>query len=322
MGILKANSANIERAADVIKSGGIVAFPTETVYGLGANGFDAEAVARIFEAKNRPSFNPLIMHISDVQQLEGIVVINNPATEKLIENFWPGPLTLVLEKTAKVPAIVTSGHPTVAVRMPDHRVALELIFKSGTPIAAPSANQFGKLSPTEAIHVEEQLGNKVDIILDGGHCDVGIESTILQITHDDVFLLRHGGLPIEEVEELLGKSIEQKNSSAAPNSPGQLPFHYAPDIPIVCAADVNFSDLKGKKVGALFFKENKSDFPFAKVKILSPTGNLREAAANLFSYIHELEHEDIELIVCEKIGGRELGYAIDDRLTKAANKFI
>ncbi|NOX16861.1 MAG: threonylcarbamoyl-AMP synthase [Chlorobi bacterium] len=322
MGILKANSANIERAAEVIKSGGIVAFPTETVYGLGANGFDAEAVARIFEAKNRPSFNPLIMHISDVQQLDDIVVIKNSVTEKLIEKFWPGPLTLVLEKTKKVPAIVTSGHPTVAVRMPDHKTALELIFKAGMPIAAPSANQFGKLSPTEAEHVEEQLGDKVDIILDGGHCDVGIESTIVQITSDDIFLLRHGGLPIEEIEETLGREIEQKVNNVTPNSPGQLPYHYAPDVPIVCINDIKLSDLKGKKIGALFFKEQNLDFPFVKIKVLSPTGNLREAAANLFSFIHELEHEDIDLILCEKIGGKELGHAIDDRLTKAAKKFI
>ncbi len=321
MGILKANSANIERAAEAIKSGGIVAFPTETVYGLGANGFDAEAVARIFEAKKRPSFNPLIMHISDVQQLDDIVRIKNPAAEKLMENFWPGPLTLVLEKTEKVPEIVTAGNPTVAVRMPDHKTALELIFKAGMPIAAPSANEFGKLSPTEADHVEEQLGDKVDIILDGGHCDVGIESTILQITPEDIFLLRHGGLPIEEIEELLGRKIEFKKTGVVPDSPGQLPFHYAPNIPIACIKDVKLSELKGKKIGALFFKENSSDFPFEEVKILSPSGNLREAAANLFSFIHELERKDIELILCEKIGGKGLGYAIDDRLTRAVNKF-
>ena len=168
--------------------------------------------------KKRPSFNPLIIHVSDVHQLPQIVKFENSITEKIIENFWPGPLTLVLEKTDQVPNIISAGNPTVAVRMPSHKIALELIYKAGTPIAAPSANEFGKLSPTEAIHVEKQLGEKVDIILDGGPCEVGVESTIIQISGTEVSLLRHGGLPVEEVEELIGAEVIRRNLPQKPNA--------------------------------------------------------------------------------------------------------
>ncbi|MFH1198204.1 MAG: L-threonylcarbamoyladenylate synthase, partial [bacterium] len=182
MKLLKATEENIAIAADVIKNGGLVAFPTETVYGLGADGLNPIAAAKIFEAKQRPSFNPLILHIALIDQLETISITDNPAIEKLIHKFWPGPLTLVLPKKEIVPDIITAGNSTVAVRMPDHPVALELIKKAGRPIAAPSANSFSQLSPTSAEHVLKQLNNKVDVILDGGNCAVGVESTILHIS--------------------------------------------------------------------------------------------------------------------------------------------
>ena len=232
MKILEATEKNISTAAEVIKSGGLAAFPTETVYGLGADGLNPIAVSKIFEAKKRPAFNPLILHIANYDQLEKICFLNNNKIELLITEFWPGPLTLVLPKKEIVPDIVTSGHDTVAVRMPDHPVALSLITKSDCPIAAPSANKFGELSPTAAKHVAKQLGNEVDIILDGGACKVGVESTILEITENEIIILRPGGLPLEEIEEVIGKVSVKKNNSANPNSPGQLPFHYAPNIPL------------------------------------------------------------------------------------------
>ncbi|KAB2840815.1 MAG: threonylcarbamoyl-AMP synthase, partial [Melioribacteraceae bacterium] len=180
MKILEATEQNILNAANVLKSGGLTAFPTETVYGLGADGLNPIAVSKIFEAKNRPAFNPLILHIANYNQLEEICYLNNKKIELLITSFWPGPLTLVVPKKKIVPDIVTSGNETVAVRMPDHPVALSLISKAGRPIAAPSANRFGELSPTTAEHVAKQLGDNVDIILDGGPCRVGVESTILE----------------------------------------------------------------------------------------------------------------------------------------------
>lgn len=320
MSLVKANSESIQQAAKIIKCGGLVAFPTETVYGLGADGLNPIAVAKIFEVKKRPSFNPLILHISDKDSLEKFSPIKNEKIDLLIEKFWPGPLTLVLPKSDIVPDIVTSGNPTVAVRMPNHSVALQLIEASGTPIAAPSANKFGYLSPTEAKHVEKYLGDKVDMILDGGKSPIGVESTIIQFHENEFYLLRPGGLSKEEIENEIGKIKTGKIDINKPTAPGQLPFHYSPQTPLKFF-NKKFLD-KDKKIGALFFKENKIDFKFAEVKLLSVTGNLREAAANLFSHLHELEKSNLDLILVEPVEEKGLGRAIMDRLRKASNKFI
>lgn len=205
MAVVPTTPREIEQAARVIREGGLVAFPTETVYGLGANALDASAVARIFEAKRRPSFDPLIVHVADRAMLLRVAREVPPQVEPLMEKFWPGPLTLVLPKAEAVPGIVTSGLPTVAVRMPAHPVALELIRQAGLPIAAPSANPFGYLSPTRAEHVERMLGEAVDLILDGGPTLYGVESTILLLAEKPV-VLRHGAIPVEELESILGKN--------------------------------------------------------------------------------------------------------------------
>ena len=322
MKLLKATEENIAIAAGVIINGGLVAFPTETVYGLGADGLNPIAVAKIFEAKQRPSFNPLILHIASIDQLETISITGNSAIEKLIDKFWPGPLTLVLPKKEIVPDIITAGNSTVAVRMPDHPVALELIKKAGRPIAAPSANSFSQLSPTSAEHVLKQLNNKVDVILDGGNCPVGVESTILHISDDGVSLLRPGGVAIEEIEKIIGKVKIASAHTDTPLAPGQLYFHYAPRIPLKFFNEVAISDFENKRVGALFFRSNPFDIKFSEEKILSPKGDLREAAANLFSYLHDLESENLDIILVEAIEETGLGNAIMDRLRKAANKFI
>ena len=217
---LKPTTVNIIKAAEIIRNGGAVAFPTETVYGLGADGLNPIAVAKIFEIKNRPTFNPLILHIHDKSQLEQLCEIQNPKVNILIKKFWPGPLTLVLPKKNIVPEIVTADNPTVAVRMPNNSVALELIKRSGTPIAAPSANLFNRLSPTSAEHVFAQLGTRVDMILDGGTTDVGVESTIIEFDNDTVYLLRPGGVTKEEIESLLGMKILIKQKTTDINSPG------------------------------------------------------------------------------------------------------
>ncbi len=321
MSIYKENNTNIALAAEKIRNGELVAFPTETVYGLGADGLNSIAVAKIFEVKNRPTFNPLILHINSIEQLHEVADISNTKTLLLIKNFWPGPLTLVLPKKKIVPSIVTAGNDTVAVRMPANRTALELIYNSGKPIAAPSANKFGMLSPTSAEHVEKQLGTKIDFILDGGTCDVGIESTILQVTAKQFILLRPGGLPVEIIESIINEKVIRRTKTDYINSPGLLKSHYAPNTPIKFIDEINLKDYSGKKIGALLWNLNNHNFDFTKIKYLSKSKLLREAGANLFLYLHELESYNLDLIVCEKVNPTGLGKAIMDRLQKAVNKY-
>ncbi len=320
MNIYKATEENIRKAAGIIKSGGLVAFPTETVYGLGANGLNPEAVAKIFEAKQRPTFNPLILHIRSFDQLNLIANSDDLIVEKLIKKFWPGPLTLVLKKKEIVPEIVTAGNLTVAVRMPANETAQKLIDYSGVPIAAPSANAFGFLSPTTARHVANQLGEKVEMILDGGNTEVGIESTIIEISDEGIFLLRPGGLPVEEIEKLTGK-LNIKTGDAKPNSPGQLPFHYSPKIPLRFFDEVTEEEIRGKKKAALFFREPENEKEYVLIKCLSPEGKLRQAAANLFAYLYELEASGAEIILAEKPPSEGLGIAILDRLQRASKRY-
>lgn len=321
MNIVKANRETIELAAEIIKKGGLVAFPTETVYGLGADGLNPIAVAKIFEVKKRPAFNPLILHISQKDWIKKFTIYEDLRIDRLIEKFWPGPLTLVIQKTDLVPDIVTAGNSTVAIRMPNHPVALELIEKSKTPIAAPSANKFGHLSPTLAEHVKKSLGDKVDLILDGGKSIIGVESTIIQYLNGNFYLLRPGGLTKEEIENEINVKLLSTTESSKPVAPGQLPYHYSPVKPLLFLNEKNLYKNKEKKIGVLFFKENKTKFNFACIKILSPAGDLKEAAANLFKYLHELEKEDIELILVEPIKEEGLGLAIMDRLKKASKKY-
>ncbi|MDH5599641.1 MAG: L-threonylcarbamoyladenylate synthase, partial [Cyclobacteriaceae bacterium] len=222
---------NIELAASLLQKGEVVAIPTETVYGLAANAFNSKAVAQIFEVKNRPAFDPLIVHIGDRSMLKKIVRKIPVRAEKLMDEFWPGPLTLVLEKDSSVPDIVTSGLPTVGVRMPAHSVSLSLLQSLDFPLAAPSANPFGFVSPTTPEHVSSQLGDKIPYILDGGDCSVGIESTIVGFEGDDVIVYRLGGLSVEEIEAVTGK-VEIRISSSSPKAPGMLIKHYSPGKPL------------------------------------------------------------------------------------------
>ncbi|MBI9071213.1 MAG: threonylcarbamoyl-AMP synthase [Melioribacteraceae bacterium] len=318
---VEANDVNINRAVEILRRGFLVAFPTETVYGLGADGLNPLAVAKIFEAKKRPAFNPLILHVADRNMLNLIAEVNNPKVEKLIEKFWPGPLTLVLPKKAIVPDIVTAGNSTVAVRMPDHPIALKLIKAYQFPLAAPSANAFSQLSPTTAQHVVNQLGENVNFILDGGSCSVGVESTILKITDDEVVLLRPGGLPIEEIEKVIGKVVIKEIHDELPIAPGMLPFHYSPNTTFKLINEINPDELDGKKVGAIFLKENSTGRNFEVEKILSKSGDLPEAAANLFGFLHELEELDLDIIIAETVEEEGLGRAIMDRLRKAAKRY-
>ncbi len=325
MNIFPADKTNIKKAAGIIKSGGIVAFPTETVYGLGADAYNPVAVAKIFEAKKRPFFDPLIIHIASLAGLEEIAEQVGPTERKLAEKFWPGPLTLVLPKRGKVPDIVTSGLSTVAVRMPASEAALSLIREARTPIAAPSANRFGGISPTKAEHVFKQLGENIDMILDGGQCTVGLESTIIKSEDGQTVLLRPGGLPVEDIEKITGK-IKQNfplfdpSGTGKAESPGQLPYHYSPVTPLSLIEDLNNFKTGNLRAGLLAFKKPGMDLPFAKTEILSENGDLREAAANLFSCLNNLDAAGLDIIYAERVPLSGLGIAIMDRLTRAAGR--
>ena len=310
----------IHQAAEIIKRGGIVAFPTETVYGLGADAFNPLAVARVFEVKQRPSFDPLIVHMANETDLERLVMEIPRDAKRLTEQFWPGPLTVVLYKREDVPDIVTSGLPTVAVRMPKHPMTLKLIELVGSPIVGPSANPFGYLSPTTAEHVRDQLGGQIDFILDGGPCEVGVESTILSFSEKKPRLLRPGGVPLEEIESIIGK-VEISPIEDRPSAPGMLPKHYAPRTPIVLDWNVkNLDRYEDKNIGLLVLQEPKNNLKFHSVEVLSANGDLREAAANLFAAIRRLDVLNLDLIVAESIPEVGLGRAIMDRLRRATSK--
>jgi len=309
----------IRQAAEIIQKGGMGAFPTETVYGLGADVFSPLAVARIFEVKKRPSFDPLIVHVANPADAEKLAADIPSNAAKLIKKFWPGPLTVVLSKKEAVPDIVTAGLPTVAVRMPDHPMALGLMELSKCPIAAPSANPFGYLSPTTAEHVRDQLGDQIDFILDGGPCQVGVESTILSLCEKKPRLLRHGGLPQEEIETVIGSVEIGPGEENVPSAPGMLPRHYSPRTPIMVDWQGRGTDPFGdRKIGWLAFREPEKPFKFHPVEVLSNRGDLREAAANLFSALRRLDTLNLDLILAEPVPEIGLGKTIMDRLCRAS----
>lgn len=305
----------MEQAVEALLHGAqLVAFPTETVYGLGADALNPRAVARIFEAKNRPSFDPVIVHVRRLEDVFDLVSTFLPEAIQLAEHFWPGPLTLVLEKKPVVPDIVTAGQPTVGVRIPAHAMALELLDRVRIPIAAPSANRFGSVSPTTAEHVEEQLGDAVDVILDGGACPVGVESTIISFAAKRPMLLRPGGTPLEAIEAVIGEVDVPPPDQLSSASPGRAAKHYATRTPLL----LDPADVGGKRAGLLTLTEPEDATPYDAIEVLSPTGDLREAAANLFAAMRRLDTADLDVIVATPVPEVGLGRAIMDRLRRAA----
>jgi L-threonylcarbamoyladenylate synthase len=317
--IFESSRANILKAAEILKQGGLVSFPTETVYGLGGNALDPKAVARIFEAKARPSFDPLITHIAELEMLDRIADIKNPKVFDIIERFWPGSLTLIVPKKDIIPHIVTSGLETMAVRMPDHPTALELIKASTGAIAAPSANPFGYLSPTTAKHVDDPLGDKVEMVLDGGTCRVGVESTVLDMTGKRPIILRPGGISFEELQNAIEDVEIYNRTTSSPTAPGQLKMHYSPTTPLQIVDTID-QVRNRSQAGALLFKSGPDISGFKAVEILSPTGDPVEAAARLFVALHNLDKENIERIYAERIPEQGLGRAVMDRIFKASEK--
>lgn len=314
----------IARAATRLRAGGLVAFPTETVYGLGANALNARAVANIYAVKNRPRFDPLIVHVADAVSVADYAAGVDDRARRLMKRFWPGPLTLVLPKLPVVPDIVTAGRATVAVRQPAHSVALDLLRAVRFPIAAPSANPFGYVSPTTAAHVQDTLGHALDEIIDGGPCSVGVESTVLALDGPRAALLRPGGVTLEQLESVIGK-IDTPSSSGDsarpdPRSPGTLPVHYAPRVPLVLLQPGQAvpRPAKGERVGLLTLAPRADAPGYAVTEHLSANGDLIEAAANLFAALRRLDTQNLRRVIVEPVPETGLGRAIMDRLCRAA----
>jgi L-threonylcarbamoyladenylate synthase len=309
----------IQKAVDLLKAGKIVAIPTETVYGLAANALDSEAVAKIFEVKNRPHFDPLIVHIPQINDVKKWVIEFPENAQLLAEKFWPGPLTLLLPKNDLIPDIVTAGLQNVALRVPKHDITLELLKALKLPLAAPSANPFGYVSPTNATHVAQQLGNKIDYILDGGNCEVGIESTVVGFENNQPVIFRLGGISIEEIEAITGEVKMNLIQNSNPKAPGMLTTHYAPNKKIIfkdwgeILANYCSDDL-----GIISLKDYYEGFNPEQHYLLSKEGNLKEAASNLFSTLRKIEKNNYKFILAEEMPEEGLGRAINDRLKRAS----
>ena len=344
--ILKVNSENpdpakIHIAAQIIQKGGLVAFPTETVYGLGADALNPDAVLGLFEAKKRPLDNPPIVHVANASEVNRLVLEVPEKAELLMKNFWPGPLTLVFKRSSIVPGVTVEGLETVAIRMPKHKVALALIEQSSLPIAAPSANLAGKPSPTTAKHVYEDLNGRIDVILDGGPANIGVESTVVDLTADPPMVLRPGGTSFEALKSVLGEvklhpfvQAEEELPLEKIRSPGMKHRHYAPKAEVILVegsvASVTskikeLSEsfmLKGAKVGILATDETKDAYKADVVKTLGSRSSLMVVAHNLFRLLREVDAENVDVIIAEGVSSEEIGLAIMNRLRKASGYHI
>ena len=331
------DAEKIRVAADIIKAGGLVAFPTETVYGLGVDALNAEAVLNLFKAKNRPLDNPPIVHVEDPEDVHKLSSYVPSKALELMKRFWPGPLTLVFKRSASVPAVTTAGLDTIAIRMPKHKVALALIKASGCPIAAPSANLAGKPSPTSAKHVQEDLDGRIDVILDGGVTTIGVESSVLDVSVDPPLLLRPGGTSLEALRQAIGEVklhpfvvAEGEMPAEKARSPGMKHKHYAPEAPVILvegsvpAVMENIKSLisecwlKDKRVGVLATDETAWAYEADVVKSLGSRRNLDAMAANLFRLLREFDAEKVDIIIAESVPMEGLGLAVMNRLRKAS----
>lgn len=333
------NTYIIERAASLLKEGQVIVFPTETVYGLGGDAMQPQALERIFAAKERPYSDPLIVHIADVEALETLVTTVPEPAKILANSFWPGPLTIILPASSRVPSLVTAGLATVAVRMPRHPVALALIRATGSPIAAPSANRFMHVSPTTAQHAQADLDGRVPLILDGGPCEIGVESTVLDLCSDVPTILRPGGVSLEALQHVLPEvvysspSSKQHHDEHLPQSaPGQLLKHYAPSVPTLLfegseramdsamLAEIRRRQTLGERVGVLIADEDIPTFAItgARIYTLGDSHETEQIATRLFAGLRTLEEAGVQSILCRSFSEQGLGLAIRDRLRKAA----
>ncbi|MCS6818806.1 MAG: L-threonylcarbamoyladenylate synthase [Chitinophagales bacterium] len=309
---------DIEKAKYWLLCDEAVAIPTETVYGLAANALQASAVIKIFKVKNRPAFDPLIVHVNSAEVIFKYVIEFPSLAQDLCAAFMPGPLTLILPKKDEIPDLVTSGLPKVGIRIPDHPLSLRLLNEINFPLAAPSANPFGYISPTTAEHVLQQLNGKIPYVLDGGPCRVGVESTIIEVVGDEIFVHRLGGIPLESLYKFTSKIQLRLNQSSNPAAPGQLSAHYAPRKQLFFTKNVVLAIEKasGKKIGLITFTDKSING--VQAIPLSETGSLEEAAANLFKVMRILDESDVDLIIAEYFPDEGLGRAINDRLRRAS----
>ncbi len=322
--------AKIKIAAEEIKKGNLVAFPTETVYGLGADALNEKAVGKIFQAKGRPFNDPLIAHIADIKELYRLSKQVPPVALKLAKVFWPGALTLVLKKSELISDIVTAGLDTIAIRIPADKIALSLIREAKTPIVAPSANLFGRTSPTTAQHVADDLDGKIEMIIDGGKTKVGVESTVLDITAKPIQVLRAGGISVEKLKEVIGQVKISKELEEGFRSPGMLNSHYSPQAKLILVEEKGESEVeevrqlaseykaKGFKVGIMAKEENQNKYNGFEVKVIGKGTELEICAANLFAILRSFDKEGFEIIIAEGLEEQGLGLAIMERLRKAA----
>lgn len=310
----------IEKAIALLSSNEIVAIPTETVYGLAGNIYSETAIKKIFELKKRPLFNPLIVHIKSIEALKDVALDIPPIAYKVAELFWPGPLTMVLKKQSKISDLITAGKNTVAVRVPNHPQTLSLLNQLEFPLAAPSANPFGSISPTTAKHVDAYFKEDLKLILDGGPCTVGIESTIIGFENNQAIIYRLGSISQDDIESKIGKVKLITVDETAPVAPGMLLKHYAPKTTTLLVKDVHKTIAQNphKKIGLLLFKDAIIDTNVSCEEVLSKTGDLREAASNLYSALHRLDDCHLDLIIAEQFPDTGLGRSINDKLKRAA----
>lgn len=320
-------STDLSKAIELLNNEELVAIPTETVYGLAGNIFSEKAVKAIFETKERPFFNPLIVHIPNIEYLETIVEAIPEKAKLLAEAFWPGPITLVLKKKSIIPDLITGGKDTVAVRIPNHPTTLELLNQLEFPLAAPSANPFNRISPTKAEHVENYFKDKIQMVLDGGACKSGIESTIIGFENGEPIIYRLGSTSVEAIEAVVG-TIEVKNSSAehgrsqkeaAPEAPGMLERHYAPKTKTILTTNIAeaIETYKDLKIGLLTYNDILNDDAIAYKIVLSEGKNLEEAASKLYDALHQLDQQQLDIIIAEQLPDYGLGKSINDRLQRA-----
>ena len=312
-------SKDISKAVALLNQEKLVAIPTETVYGLAGNIFSEKAIDSIFKTKQRPLFNPLIVHIPSIDYLESIVARIPEKAKLLAEAFWPGPITLVLKKKEVIPDVITAGKDTVAVRIPNHPTTLELLKQLDFPLAAPSANPFNRISPTSAEHVESYFKNDIKMVLDGGTCTSGIESTIIGFENDEPIIYRLGSTSIEDIENIVG-SVEIKNKkNSVPNAPGMLARHYAPNTKTILVTDISdaIKQFQGKNIGILAFENEIKNKAIKFQIVLSKTGNVSEAASNLYSALHQLDEQGLDIIIAERLPNHDIGKSINDRLQRA-----
>jgi L-threonylcarbamoyladenylate synthase len=316
-------STDLNEARKELEADGIIAIPTETVYGLAGNAYSEEAVKKIYALKGRPFYNPLIVHIKSADFLPKVASDIPELAQVLANEFWPGPLTLVLKKHPHIPGLVTSGKDTVAVRVPNHPLTLALLEQLEFPLAAPSANPFGSISPTSAAHVHGYFEDRLKVILDGGACEQGIESTIIGFENNLPVVYRLGSLSIEKIQEKIGKVLSKTQSEdKLPIAPGMLSRHYAPATATYLTDNVELliESFAGQKIGLLLFQHPSKRVPLEQQEILSPSGDLKEAAKNLYAAMHRLDKLNLYCIIAEKLPDVELGKTMNDKLKRATKQ--